>query len=844
MKKVQKSSPLKSLLNRAQGRNSDGTPKDRLEFNRKTRRVLMVCCWLFALSPVLGISILFMAQPEDELPSVEALENPPELLASIVYADDGTTELGRYWSVNRTSVTYKDISPYVFDALIATEDERFLEHSGIDFKAVLRAIGNAGSNGGASTISQQLAKLLFTLQQREKEAELRAQGKPVPAGPTGIMRRLDEKVKENIIAVRLESRYTKKEIITMYLNQFDFLYNAVGIENAAKVYFNKKPIDLTKSEAAMLVGMCKNPSLYNPYTYQIKNYRPAASERFGIPMEKVSSSQIAELRAEDSLRAHLRRDQVLKQWLKNSNSGNEALITKITQEEYDTIRTSPILTDYQVVDHKQGIAPYFRESLRQDLTTMFAQKNKDGSYKYAKKDGTPYNVYRDGLRIYTTINVEMQEYAEAAMKRHLKEELQPQFEINNKSLRNFPFSNSVKDDVAEKLMRNARANTDRYQNLKRAGATKEQIEKDFELPVPMRVFSWDGDIDTVMTPNDSIRYYKSILRSGLMSMEPSTGFVKAWVGGIDFNHFAFDHVKLGKRQVGSTIKPFVYGTALQMNVVKPCTKLDEGDAYCVDTHDANGKIIKRWCPAGTIPANATVERGLALSNNPITVAVMSKMGGYAGPKTISKLLKDLDINLRAEDEVPAMCLGIMDLSVYQMVAAQAMFVNQGIYIEPTTILRIEDRNGNVIYNANPRSKEVMSSDVAYTILKMMKGVIQYGTSTSLRTSSKWGGITYPMAGKTGTTQSNSDGWFMGLTPDLVTGVWTGGEERTVRFRSTTWGQGARAALPIYGYYMQKVYKSKNLKISTEDFPEPIGYDPERFNCEGDNRSPGDSFGIL
>ncbi|PWL32559.1 MAG: penicillin-binding protein [Fluviicola sp. XM-24bin1] len=842
MKKEPKSEKLQAAWYWVTGRNSDGTKKQKTRFAKRTTWIMFVSCWLLALTPIFVVWYMFASQPEEDLPSVASLENPPELLASIVYADDGKTELGRYWSVNRTTVDYNEISPYVIDALISTEDERYLEHAGIDFRALMRAVANMGEAGGASTISQQLAKLLFTLQKRDKERALRAAGKPIPNQQTGIMRRINEKIQENIIAVRLEERYTKKEIITMYLNQFDFLYNAVGIENAAKVYFNKKPIDLTKDEAAMLVGMCKNPSLYNPYSYKIKNYRPAAARSNGISMEAVTESQMQALRTKDSLRSHLRRDQVLKQWLKNSKSKNKALQNYITQAEYDTLRLKTCEIDYQVVDHKQGIAPYFRESLRADLTALFEQKNADGSYKYAKKDGSPYNIYNDGLRIYTTINVEMQEYAEAAMKKHLKEDLQPAFEKNNAKLKNFPFANNIKEDVVKNLMKMGRGQTERYRKLKQKGATEKQILEEFSYPVPMRVFTWDGEVDTVMSPDDSIRYYKSILRSSLMSMEPSTGFVKAWVGGIDFNHFAFDQVKQGKRQVGSTIKPFVYATALQMGTSMPCTKYEEGSSFCVDVYGPNGKVTKTWCPAGKIPSNATMEMGLAASNNPITVGVMSSMGGYAGPNNIAKLCKDAGLEIAKEQIVPSMCLGVMDLSVHDMVAAQAMFVNQGIYVQPTTVLRIEDRNGNVIYSANPKSKEVLSSHIAHRTLMMMKGVVDFGTSTSLRWHQKWGGIKHPMAGKTGTTQSNSDGWFIGLTPDLVTGVWTGGEERAERFRSMTWGQGARMALPIYGYYMQKVYKSKKLKISTADFEEPIGYDPTVFECENNGGDVPD-FGL-
>lgn len=819
--------------------------KAQTRFAKKTSIILFVGCWLLALTPVMVITYLFSSQSESDLPSVEMLENPPELLASVVYADDGKTELGRYWSVNRTSVAYKDISPFVFDALIATEDERFLDHSGIDFRGLARAIANMGNAGGASTISQQLAKLLFTLQERERIAALRAEGKPVPDGPTGFKKRLNEKIKENIIAIRLEERYTKEEIITMYLNQFDFLHNAVGIENAAKVYFNKKPIDLNKTEAAMLVGMCKNPSLYNPQTYQIKDYRSNAAIANKVSLENVTESQMRVLRSKDSVRAHERRNQVLFQWKRSTIAKNKALINFMAQEEYDTLIKQHQATNYQVVDHKQGIAPYFRESLRGQLTDLFKKRTPDGSLVYAKKDGSPYNVYRDGLKVYTTINVSLQTYAEGAMKKHLGKTLQPEFDKNNRSLKRPPFTNRINKKVAETLMNSGRKQSERFRIMKAAGMSNSEIEKSFELPTQMRIFSWGGDIDTILTPNDSIRYYKGILQSGMMSLEPSTGFVKAWVGGVNFHHFAYDHVKQGTRQVGSTIKPFVYSTALAMGVVKPCTVLEGGTQPCVDVFGANGKVESRWCPSGEMLKNSTVENCLANSNNPGTVLVMKKMGGYAGPKNISKLLKDLEINLRPEDEVPSMCLGVMDLSVFQMVAAQAMFVNHGIYNRPTTVLRIEDRRGNVIYSAEPYSKEVLNANLAHRVLQMMKGVVAYGTGASLRgTYRPWGGLTYPMAGKTGTTQSNADGWYMGLTPDLVTGVWVGANDRAVRFKSMTWGQGARMALPIFGYYMQKAYKDTDLNLSREDFEAPIGFDESEFNCDNEaNGDGGPTFGI-
>lgn len=801
------------------------------KFSKRTSRIIYFVLWLGALSPVLVIAFLLLSQKEEDLPSVAMLDNPPELLASVVYADDGKTELGRYWKVNRTSVGYQDITPYVFDALISTEDERFMEHSGVDFEGVARAAIYMGSKGGASTITQQLAKLLFTLKQRDEDKQARAEGLAPRERRSGIMGRIDEKAQENIIATRLEKRYTKEEIITMYLNQFDFLYNAVGIENAAKVYFNKTPKELTKSEAACLVGMVKNPDLYNPRTYQIRDYRRKLAARNNVAPSAVTIAEITAARTEDSLRIHQRRNQVLMQWLKNSDKNNVALKFKITQAEYDTLKNQPILVDYQVVDHKEGVAPFFRESLRKDLKTLFAEKDEHGKLKYAKSDGSAYDIYEDGLRIYTTINIDLQEFAEASLIQHLKKDLQPEFSKNNRRTKEFPFQDAIKDDVKKTLMNSARKNSDRWRNLRDAGLGEAAILKTFDEPTPMSIFSWEGDIDTVMTPNDSIRYYKNYLHAGLISIEPQTGFVKAWVGGTNINHFAYDHVKQGKRQVGSTIKPFVYGTALAMGVVKPCTKFEDMP-YCVDLLEPDGRFKGKWCPRGDIPVGKDVRWALANSNNPGTVAVMSMMGGYAGPQTIAKLLRDVEIEIRDEDIVPSMCLGVMDLSLYEMTAAQCIWANGGIYNRPTTVLRIEDRNGNVIYSAENHSKEVMNENVAYEVLNMMKGVVQYGTGGSLRPAWRpWGGLSQPMAGKTGTTQSNADGWYMGLTPDLVTGVWVGAEDRAVRFRSMEWGQGARMALPIFGYYMQKAYKDKKLNLSQEDFIVPIGYDPEVYSCE-------------
>jgi penicillin-binding protein 1A len=547
--------------------------------------------------------------------------------------------------------------------------------------------------------------------------------------------------------------------------------------------------------------------------------------------------EISARRASDSTRAVNRRNQVLFQWLKNSKAENEALRETITQEEYDALKVKPLVVNYQSVDHKQGKAPYFREYLRKELTDLLLQKKEDGSWKYAREDGTPYDIYRDGLKIYTTIDANLQDHAEKAVERHLSENLQKPFDQNNRSTRNFPFSNDLSEDQVKAIMRTARLNSPRYAYMSEAGYSEQEIVNAFNTPTQMRVFSWSGEKDTTLTPNDSIRYYKSFLHAGLISIEPQTGFIKAWVGGANITHFAYDHVKLSRRQVGSTIKPFVYGTAMAMGVVKPCTQF-ANTAYCVDLQDADGNVNNRWCPknaGGSEAGVVTASTGLAQSMNNITVAVMSKMGGYAGPKNISKLLKLMDINLAPEQEVPALCLGIMDLSLFELVGAQCIFANKGIFNRPTSILRIEDRNGNVIYDneANFYTKQVLNENVAFEVLQMMKKVITQGTGGSLRGGQSWGNVLYPTAGKTGTTQSNSDGWFVGLTPKLVTGVWVGAEDRGVRFRSMQWGQGARLALPIYGYYMQKVYKDPKIGLPTTDFEQPTSYDPKLFSCDGD-----------
>ena len=562
------------------------------------------------------------------------------------------------------------------------------------------------------------------MQQRQRDEIARANGEEstrVFDGVFGKLSRLGEKARENIIATRLESIYTKEEIITMYLNQFDFLYNAVGIENAAKVYFNKTPKDLSKNEAAMLVGMCKNPSLFNPYKYKVTNYRRKIAADLELEPSAVSLSQILEARAKDSTRALLRRNQVLFQWLKNSTNDNGAIINKLSKAEFDSLSLLPLDVNYQVVDHKNGAGAYFKESLRKELTSLLLEKE-DGVLKIAREDGRPYDIYSDGLKIYTTINSKLQKYAENAVEEHVKKTLQPAFNQNNRGLKNYPFSNDINQTMVNQIMSNARKSTDRYKNLVAAGYSESDIARIFNQKVAMSVFSWKGKCDTIMSPNDSIRYYKAFLHAGMVSIEPGTGFVRAWVGGINFSHFAYDHVRLGKRQVGSTIKPFVYAAALSMNVVNPCTTFG-AEEYCLNLVDNNNRIVGKYCPEGT-PA-ATMRDGLALSSNPTTVAVMSRMGAFnpskkiGGPYQIAKLLKSAGIELKKNDIVPSMCLGSMDLSLYELVAAQCIFPNNGVYVKPTIIARIEDRNGKVIYEATEEKNQALNSTVAYEILKML-----------------------------------------------------------------------------------------------------------------------------
>ncbi len=800
---------------------TEGTTDGRLA--KKTRRILVVSTWILAFSPALLVFIM-LERARPDVPTHEELASPPDKQASIIYSADGE-EMGRFWrDANRKSVDYNDISPYVVSALIATEDQRYFEHAGIDLWGIGRALSGAAvgsQSGGASTISQQLAKLLYTVEDTVRGGIARNKWE-----------RLDQKFGENILAVRLERDYTKEEIITMYLNNFDFLYNAVGISSASHVYFNCSPDSLTMEQAAMLVGMCKNPGVYNPLKFQTKQYSDDADGQ--AQYER------------DSSNAYSRRNTVFEQWRKNSDAGNEALPVKITSSQCDSLKKLPIVVDYQIVDHKEGIAPHFREVLRKELEAKFKEKDGAGKYKYHKSNGDPYDIYLDGLRIYTTIDSRMQEYAEWSVQEYMETVLQEEFDKNNKKNKNPPFANDADDAKIATVMRKGMRNSDRYRKLKKAGASDKAIEKDFNTPVHMKVFSYKGDIDTVMSPLDSVRYYKGILQCGLLSMDPTTGFVKAWVGGPDFKHFAFDHVKQSYPQVGSTIKPFVYAAALEMGVIDPC-KAYADMAYCIDVPETPTRT-KSWCPkTGTSNSGTLIvaKAALAGSLNNITVAVMKDMGAIAGPQLMNKKLRDVGIILRPDEVVPSMCLGPMNVPLYTMVGAHSTFANKGMYIKPIYVMRIEDRNGNVIVDLEYEVKEAMDEQLAYTMILMMKGVVDgasnvyeggkgYATSTRLRSAAyKYGGIKFPMAGKTGTTNGASDGWFIGLTPELTTGVWVGADDPSIHFKDFTWGQGARMALPIYGYFLNKCYKDNSLKIYTGDFTAPPMYDNTIFKCSKD-----------
>lgn len=759
------------------------------------RKVVKIL-WIFiALISLVCVFIFFSIAKGwiGYMPPVEDLENPNYKFATEVFSEDGKV-LGTYSysKENRVFVGYNDLSPNIINALIATEDVRFAEHSGIDAYALTRAVVKRGilmqkNAGGGSTITQQLSKQLYS------------------PSADNVMERLFQKPIEWVIAVKLERYYTKEEILTMYLNKFDFLNNAVGIKTAAFTYFGCEPKDLKIEEAATLVGMCKNPSLYNPVRY--------------------------------NERSRGRRNVVLDQMRKAGY---------ITEAERDSLQALPLKQKYNRVDHKEGLATYFREYLRGVLT---AKKPDKANYrgwqmqkyyedsldwennplfgwceKNTKKDGTKYNLYTDGLKIYTTLDSRMQQYAEDAVTEHLKE-LQGYFFKEKKGAKKAPYTFRLTQEQVDEILGRAMRLSDRYRIMKKAGATEAEIKKAFDTPEEMSVFSWEGEKDTIMTPMDSIRYYKFFLRAGFMSMDPRSGHVKAYVGGPNYHYFQYDMAMVGRRQVGSTIKPFLYTLAME-NGFSPCDEVRHVEYTLIDE---NGKP---WTPRNAnkklIGDMVTVKWGLANSDNWITAYLMSKLNPY----NLKRLIHTFGV--RNRDIVPSvsLCLGPCEISVGEMVSAYTAFPNKGIRVAPLFVTRIEDNDGNVLATFAPEMQEVISVSSAYKMLVMLRAVVNEGTGGRVRRL----GVKADMGGKTGTTNYNADGWFMGFTPSLVSGCWVGGEDRDIHFDTMLHGQGASMALPIWTKYMVKVLGDKSLGYDeNETFQLPEGYDPckDDVNLEGD-----------
>ena len=692
------------------------------------------------------------------MPSFEDLENPESNLATEVYSFDGVV-LGKFYNENRTAIKFTDLPKSLVDALVSTEDERFYEHSGIDARRTFGAALKLGSSGGASTITQQLAKLLFHGE-----------------GSKFLPFRIIQKAKEWIIAIRLERQYTKNEIIAMYFNRVDFVNTAVGIRSAAKVYFNKEPRDLTILESAMFVGMLKNPSLYNP----------TKEKRQKMVFD--------------------RRNTVLSQMVRNNH---------LEESDKAQLEKKPIVLKFHPESHLDGTATYFREYLRDYL--------KNWCKDHKKPDGEEYDIYSDGLKIYTTIDSKIQQHAEEAVQAHMKN-LQEEFFIQQKQNKNAPFVN-ITDVETDRIIKQAMKNSERWRILKEQEMSDEDIIKSFNVKTKMTIFSWNGEKEMEMTPLDSIRYYKHFLQAGLMSMEPQTGQIKAWVGGINYKYFQYDHVGQGARQVGSTFKPFVYATAIEQLNMSPCDTIIDGPFMI---RKGRHHVTEDWEPRNSdqkYRGMVTLKRALAQSINTVSAKLMDKVGPEAVVEMTHKLGVTSEIPLQ-----PSIALGAVDITVQDMVAAYSTFANQGVYIKPQFISRIEDKNGGVIYEPIPESHDVLNKDIAFAVIKLLEGVTEGGSGERLRTQgggsgdNRWTGYPYmftnPIAGKTGTTQNQSDGWFIGMVPNLVTGIWVGCEDRSARFKSITYGQGATAALPIWGYFMKKCYADKDLNISTEPFDRP------------------------
>ncbi len=731
----------------------------------KKYRFQVFIFWLLFASGVISIyGVFYLASIGyfGEMPDFRQLENPKTNFASEIISSDNKV-LGKYYfNDNRTPIEYEDINPETINALIAIEDERFYSHPGIDLKATLRAIVFLNQRGGASTITQQLARQLF-----------------VGVRSRNIFQAITQKIKEWVIAVRLEKQYTKEEILTMYLNIYDFGYYGDGIKSASNIYFSKEPMDLKVEESAMLIGMLQNSSLYDPIR------RPEITKN--------------------------RRNLVLMQMSKNNY---------ITKKEEDSLRTLPLTLDYTPQSHRQGLATYFRSYLRGFM--------KDWTSKNFKNDSTKYNLYVDGLKIYTTINSKMQKYAEESVEEHMIN-LQKEFFIQNDTLSTAPFLD-LEEEEEETIMKRAMRRSERWRKSKLSGMTNEEIEESFNKAVDMTVFSWNGDVDTIMSPIDSIRYYKHFLRAGMMSMNPKNGHVMAWVGGINYRHFQYDHVMLSKRQIGSTFKPFLYATAIDQLKLSPCDMLPDL-IHCIEPYKYGNP--EPWCPTNSSDKYGgmrTLSNALANSKNTISAQLIDKVG----PRPVADLARNLGVSSNIPN-VPAIALGTPDLSVYEMVGAYGAFANKGIYVEPVMVTKIEDKNGTIVYQSKPNTKDVISEESSYVTLKLLEGVTKFGSGARLRHNIAedernyvYNNVVtgYPyefkndIAGKTGTTQNQSDGWFIGMVPNLVTGVWVGGEDRSIHFKEIAYGQGATMSLPIWGLFMNKCYADEELNVSKDPFPEP------------------------
>jgi penicillin-binding protein 1A len=695
-----------------------------------------------------------------ELPTFEELENPEKNLATEVISSDGVT-LGKYAFKNRTPVGFKDLSDNIVKALIATEDERFYNHSGIDFRGTARAIVKFGKGGGASTITQQLAKNLFT-----KRAS------------SNTFKRLTQKVKEWIVAIKLERQYTKDEIIAMYLNTQEFLFNAIGIRSAARIYFGKEPKDLDLQESAILVAMLKNPRQYNPN-------------------REISKGK-----------SLIRRNVVFAQMAKNQF---------ISQQEKDSLQKLSLKINFTPESHNDGLATYFREHLRKVM--------KNWVKKNPKPNGDRYNINRDGLKIFVTLDSRMQQYAQEAVQEHMAT-LQRYFFKEQSSNETAPFYD-LEDEQIEVIYNRAIKNSDRYRRMKKNGYSNKQIDSAFNAKTDMKVFSWNAkrELDTILSPKDSIKYYKSFLRSGLLSIEPQTGQIKAWVGGINHKYFKYDHVEQGKRQVGSTFKPFVYATAINQLGLSPCEKFPN-TPYTIPK--GRFGIPEAWTPRNSgdkYGGEITLKDALAKSVNVISARLIDMVT----PSNVARLAKSSGIESRIPN-APSIALGSVELSLMEMTGAYATFANKGLRVAPNMLMRIEDKNGTVLADFTPRTKEVLSEESAFVVLELLKGVTTAGSGVRLRTSEHYykdiiTGFPYkftnPIAGKTGTTQNHTDGWFMGVVPNLATGVWTGGDDRAVHFENIAEGQGATMSLPTWALFMKKVYADSTLSISQEDFEKPL-----------------------